>query len=374
MTDIIKVLQRSFTTEFYRLNLMFFLLICGLAFGFMSSVEHRALAEFITSTPALTIIPAALWLLYGIKINSFNNQVCRMKEMTFLRLLSLTSISTQLFCVLTIVFNQFIPAIAYGSFLIIWAIKNQLIISAVCIALSLLFLLVIFTFLLYRRIGSIDTESRVSFIKIWIDRNFQKSFTQFFTEWLARNHPGIILTSKISGSLLLFAACQLYKYDDYDYRLLTLGSLAAFGSSMLIVHQYVLFENHRFQMLRNLPILLSKRMIHFVICMTFLCLPEFIVLVRNYPSQLPSYFFIEISVFILSLYILGYSILLKIKNVLENFSGRAFIAFMTLVVLILFSVPLYALTVVPLIAAVLIYKKGFYEFEVIGENVGTPSA
>jgi len=372
MSDLIKVLQRSFTTEFYRLNMMFFLLVCGLAFGFMSGAEHKALAEFITSSPLLTLVPTALWLLYGLKMNSFNNQVCRMKEMNFVRLLTLSPAPTQIFCVITVVFNQFVPAIGYGSFLILWAVKNQLFISALSIVLSLLVLLFIFSLLLYRRIRSIDTESRVSYLKVWIDKSFQKSFLQFFTEWLARNHPGVIITSKVFGCLLVFAVCQLYKYDAYDYRLLALGCLVAFEGSMLIAHQYVLFENHRFQVLRNLPIQLSKRMTHFALCMIFLCLPEFSVLIRNYPTQLPAYIFIDVSVFVISLFILGYSVLVRIKNDLENFSGRVFMSFMIIVVLILFSVPLYVLSAIASITALVIYKKGFYAFEMVGEKA--PSA
>ncbi|CAN5462332.1 hypothetical protein BH09BAC3_BH09BAC3_15820 [soil metagenome] len=363
MRDLVNVLQGVFTREFYRLNVMFFLLVCGLAFGFMSGVEHKALAEFLTSGPVMTLIPVSLWILYGVKIYSFNNQVCRMREMTFVRLLALTSTRIQFFCSISVVANQFLPAIGYGAFLIIIAIQNQSLTAAFCIGISLFLLVLTFSILLYRRINSIEEESRASLLKKWMDKNFEKSFIQFFVEWLMRNHPGIIVFTKIFGCVLLLSVCQLYKYDEYDYRLLALGCLASFGVSIVMAHHYVLFENHKFQVLRNLPINLTRRMLYFALSITFLCLPEFIVLVRNFPNQLAAYHFIEVTAFVISNLILGYVILLKIKNNLERFSGNVFILSMMMVVIILFGVPLYLISVVALGVSILLYQRGYYEFE-----------
>ncbi len=365
MRRLINILQRTFTKEFYRLNALFFLITIGFSFGFMSGVEHRALAEFITSSPVWTLVPTAVWLLYAIKIYSFNNQVCRTKEMGFIHSLSLTPVLTQITCAVSVAFNQFLPAIAYGVFLILTAVKNRLFESALSVALSLVVILSAITALLYQRIGFAHVETRISFLKQWMDKSFEKSFVQFFTEWVVRNQPGMVLITKIFGCLLIFAVSQLYHFDEYDHRLMTMGCLVGLGSSLVIVHQFLLFENHAFSMMRNLPVRLGQRIVYFLSSMFVISLPELIILTRNFPDQLPFYKLGEIVVFSFSIFLLGYRVLLKKGNGFEAFSGSPFISFMILLVLILFSVPLFVLAALAILLSLYGYGRDYYRFEII---------
>ncbi len=78
-TVLIKVLVR----EFYREHAVFFLMVVGLAFGFMSKVEHMFLAEFFISMPVVTLIPVGLWVVYTARIVSFNARILRQDENGF---------------------------------------------------------------------------------------------------------------------------------------------------------------------------------------------------------------------------------------------------------------------------------------------------
>ncbi len=368
MSELNNVLQRTFVREFYRLNAMFFLIIIGVAFGFMRDTEHKAIAAFITSSPVWTLVPTVLWSLYGFKICSFNDQVCKTKEMNFIHGLSLLPISTQLLSALRVAFNQFLPAIAYGSFLIATAVKNNIISSVISLIAVILIQLSVITYLLYRQIEFTHVEARVSFLKDWSDKNFQKSFTQFFTEWLARSQPGMLVTIKIFACVMIFAVCQLYRYDDYDYRLLAMGSLVAFATNLVFTSQFILFENHIFSMMRNLPLPMSKRIFYFFLSMLALCLPELILLTRNFPRQLHIYQLLAIVLFGFSIFLLGYSALLRKNNGLEELSGTIFLSFIALIILILFSIPLLLISAIVLLLALYRLPKNFYEFELLNEK------
>ena len=346
---------------------MFFLITVGLTGGFMSGREHMALALSIISTPFMTIIPMLVWIYYGIKIYTFNQQISRARETRFIHDLSLLPIPTQLVVALTVALAQFMPAIAYGNFLIIMAIENKVFASALSMTASLLVILGCLTFFLYNSIQVLHHEQKTSFVKRWIDERFQKPFVQFFVEWIVRQQPGMVVISKIFSCVLILGVCQLYKFDAYDYRLLAMGSLLAFGSSLALVYQFVLFENHTFSFLRNLPLPLFQRMFHFIAAVTILNLPELMLLTRSFPDQLSLSRLPELLLFILSLLMLSYSLLLKRNIRFESFSGIIFISVMVLFLLVLSGVPLLLLAIPALIMSYYQYSKNFYGFEVSPE-------
>ncbi|NOT74025.1 MAG: hypothetical protein HOP08_03785 [Cyclobacteriaceae bacterium] len=369
MKVLIDVLHRCLTKEFYVANAMFFLLTIGLVAGFMRANEHIALATFFISAPVWTLIPAGFWIAYAYKINSFNHQECSEKSMRFVHEISLLPTSIQILCTLSVAYAQFVPAITYGLFLVLIAIKNGQVLSAVSVVIALITITGTLTILLYRQLGYVQSEAKVSLLKRWFDRKFSKSFIQFFIEWLVRHKTGMVLVTKIFGCLMLFAICQLYRYDTYDYRLLAMGCLIAFGASLAFVFQFVLFENHLFTLMRHLPLSLSLRMIYFIISLGILCLPEITVLTRNFPEQLPIHLLPELIVFCLALFILGYRVLLSKINGFEAFSGKAFLGFMILFVIILFSVPVWFISIALILMAAYRYERAFYEFEfIIREN------
>jgi hypothetical protein len=67
LNTTVKPLMKLFVRVFYQENATFFLFVVGLAGGFMSDVEHTALAQFFISKIYLIAIPASFWILYAIK-------------------------------------------------------------------------------------------------------------------------------------------------------------------------------------------------------------------------------------------------------------------------------------------------------------------
>jgi hypothetical protein len=360
-----KILQRSFTAEFYSQNAMFFLLIIGFAFGFMRDKEHKALADFITALPICTLIPIAIWAFYAYKIVSFNSRTSHLREMAFIFDLVLLPRGRRIVPLLMVSINQFTPAIGYGIFLILMAIKNQAWLPLVILSGSLVTFVFIITSFLYRSIRFPQHEMKVSKLKTWLDGRSEKNHVRIFTEWIIRTHPGMIFFTKVVSCALIFAVSELYKYDTYDYRLLAMASLLAFSSMLAFVYQYVMFENSRFDVLRNLPISLWNRTFLFLSSLAILSLPELIVMVRFYPEQLSIIHLADIVVFGFSLLLGGYCILLKKNIEFERMTSMAFGGGMGLFLLILFKVPLLALSAAALMYVMLNYRRNFYGFEIV---------
>ncbi len=366
-----RIFQRAFTSEFYSQNAMFFLLVLGLAFGFMRDKEHKALAEFITALPICTLIPIAVWAFYAFKIVSFNTRTSHLAEMSFAFDLVLMPVGQSIAPLLLVSVNQLMPAIAYGIFLILMGVKNQAWLPVSILVSSLMVFVGIVTFFLYRAIRYPQFEMKVSVLKKWLDARSERNHTQIFTEWLLRRQPGMVFFTKAAGGVLLFAACQLYKYDAYDYRLLAMAALVAFSSMIAIVYQYVVFESSQFDVLRNLPFPLSKRIIQFIVCMAAVVVPDLIVLAWFYPNYLSVIRLAELFVFGFSLLLAGYCFLLRKNIAFEKMTTTLFFVGMSLFLLILMKVPLMVLSVLAFAYTAANYKKNFYRFEVIIEKQRT---
>jgi hypothetical protein len=360
-----KIFQRAFTTEFYSQNAMFFLLVLGLAFGFMRDKEHKALAEFITALPICTLIPIGIWTFYSYKIISFNTRTSRLAQMTFAFDLMLMPWQQRVTPLLLISINQFAPAIAYGIFLILMGIKNQAWLPVGVLAGSLMAFVFVITFYLHRAIRYPQFEMKVSVLKTWLDGRSEKNHTRIFTEWLLRTHPGMVFFTKCAACMLIFAVCQLYKYDTYDYRFLAMATLVSFSSMIAIVYQYVLFESDRFNLLRNLPISLPSRIFKFILCMAAVSVPDVIVLGWFYPDYLSLVRFVDIIIFGFSLLLAGYCFLLRKNIAFENLTTVLFFAGMVLFMLILMKLPLLVLSGVAVVYVAINYKRNFNGFEVI---------
>ncbi len=371
MRILSKVLQRTYVTEFYSQNAMFFLLVIGAAFGFMRGNEHMALAQFIIAAPICTLIPISIWTFYAFKIISFNIRSSRLPEMRFVFDFILLPWNERVVPLILVAVNQSLPAIGYGAFVILVGVRNNAWSEVIILITALITLIAITTWFLEKSIRHPQYEMKISWLKSRLDERFEKNHTRIFTEWLVRTHPGMVFFTKAASCVLIFGVCQLYRYDSYDQRLLAMSALVSFCSSLAFVYQYVLFENSRFGILRNLPIAMWMRLLHFILCMIVLSIPEIIVTSWFYPEDLTWIHFAEIIIFGLSLLLAGYSFLLKKHIAFESLTTTVFVFGMMLFLLILFKIPLILLSAIVTSYAALTYRKNFYGFEVIAGKKNT---
>lgn len=366
MTPLINVVNRCFATEFYRMNSGFFLLIGTIAFGFMSSIEHIALAQYFISSGPTMMVPVGIWILYTIKIIMFNRHRLQLDENRFLYNLQYLRSKMQFAIFSEVILLQLLPAIVYGCFLIFIALETSSLQSIAVVIVALPACAVCAALTLTRSIKRPEQENRVSVLKRFLDRHYRRPLMQFYTESLLRNHPLTLVGVKILSGALLFAVCALYHHEAYDSRLLAMAITSCSVANVTIIYHLVNFENLEIAWIKNLPIPAARRYLTMIGACTLLLGPEIIVLLKNFPSNLPP---LQMGVnvfFLISMAGFFVGFLHTRAAPLEYFTKTTFWFYTVLILMILFKVPVMLIGVLVITTGYALFVRNYYRFERAG--------
>ncbi|HRI78614.1 MAG TPA: hypothetical protein PLR06_03685 [Cyclobacteriaceae bacterium] len=363
MSDIQGTLVKVLVKEFYRVNAGFFLIVIGLCFGFMRGSDHVALARYCTSSPFLLMIPFLVWLLYSFQVISFNSLSIRKKENEFLLALGALPPSKIRFHLFATSLRQFLPAIAYAIFLMVIASRSQNLIIIIWIAGLILIPSFFISISLYRKIIHPDPGVAVSFLQRKMNTLFSKPYLLFYPQWIAGRQPVLVIGTKIMACLMIVAISQLYRFDNYDERLFTMGCALSFSFNLILVFHYQRFENFHFQVMRSLPITPLNRLYSFIMIWCVLLFPEIGTILNYFPTNLSTFQLIPLVAFGLSTGILAYGLLFVKDITLESFTQFVFWICLVWIVTILFKIPAAVLTTIHLALGTWSFQKNFYRFE-----------
>ena len=367
MNSVTATLTKVLSKEFYRHNTGFFLLTGTLTFGFMSEVEHRALAESIVSTPRLLLIPIGVWWLYGIKVLNFNLQQLSRIENQVLFNIPFLPVLEQARSVSIFLLWQLLPAIVYGIYLLTFAWSMPLNQSWISISLSLVLLWSGSAFIMIRQLHNPHREKSVSFLKRFTDYQYPKPIIQIYVAWLLRRDPFMLAGSKIFAGLLIIGICSLYDAE-YDGRLISMTMTVVAMATIPIAFHIQNFENLHVSWIKNLPVGPIRRYVWYLLVLILLLLPEIVVLFKNFPPHLRFYVLIANILYAVSLGACFFGLLHIEGTTLEKFTKVSFVIFISLIILILFKIPLLILTGINFATGFLIYHKYFYLFEPASEG------
>lgn len=363
MTVHDRILSRVLTVEFYRVNAMFFLVVLGLCFGFMSGREHMALAGFFVSSVWLALIPIGVWAVYVLKVVTYNRIEASGERNRFLYSLPLLGLSRKIPAYIGTATGEMAPVIAYGSFLALMALRSQQVLVCTIILISIPVMIIVVAFRLHQTLLSPLKEQTISKPVRWLDRRFTKPLSWMLSEGVVRSQPGLIYTTKIATCLVLYAATQLYLYDVYDERLYMMAACVVFSANLVLVYQYQRFEIVHLLLTRTLPLTFVRRIATFVLTMVILCFPEIAMLATNLPEYLSTKFYLFAVVFGTSLVLFGYGALYIRDATFDDFTRWIFFVSMALVLLILFSVPVWSLALVQAFLGIYLLYRNYYDFE-----------
>jgi hypothetical protein len=339
---------------------MFFLVVIGFCFGFMRGVEHIALAGFFVSSIWLAMIPVGVWILYTIKVIIYNKREVRFERNWFLYSLPLTNAWP---AYINTVAGQLGPAIAYGLFLSLFALKQRQWLVPLFIITSLIALIVVTTWQLKHSLTYPHQEKTTLTPIRKLDQLFTKPLAWMFIEGIVRSQPGMVYITKLASCLVIYAATQLYLFDQYDERLYWMSACAAFSANLALVFQYQKFEIVDLMMFRSLPVSFMKRTITFIITMAFLCFPEIAILFTNLPVYLSVINYVYAIVFGLSWLVAGYGVLYVRNTDFDSFTRIIFFASMAMLLLILFGVPIIIMALLLSAIGIVILKRKYYSFQ-----------
>jgi hypothetical protein len=362
------ILARVFVIPFYQANATLFLFIAVMAGGFMSKVEHVALASFFVSTPLSLLVPIALWALYTVKVLRFNQALLPRAENTFMQHYCLLPIRSQWLGWLSAVVTQFLPVIAYGIFLVSMAIQQKAWMSLALVVLALVVLILFTVALLYRERLYTQRQHTPSRLRRWLDKTFVRPYPLFFIEWIVRRQPLLLFGTKAFGCLLLLGVTYLYTDEAYDGRLLIMGITAVAAANLQLVWELLQFEHVHFSIVRQLPLPFGRRVMYTSVTLCALLLPEAGLIITYLPANLAVMEAIAGVMYLLAGAILFYGILHWRDRAPEQLGGFAFVWVIGSVVLTLFHVPPILLAAVNLSVGVYSWIQYFYRFEQRVEN------
>ena len=363
MTSSLKVFARIYIKPFYAENASFFLVVIGLAGGFMSGVEHKALAEFFISSPSTALIPVLIWVLYAVKVVNFNVGASQRKENEFIFSHSLYPLTRQYADLIFILFNQIAPAILYGLFLSITAIKNAAIAQLAIILLGLILIIAGASYLLKRKLANPNAEQKIWVVDQVLNKIFVRPYPIFIIEWLSRKKTFLLISTMVFCSILLFGVLMLYTTDEYDFRLLQMAVVIVASANVQLIQEIHYFETFHFSIIAQQPLSFIKRVSYLLPVFLFLSFPQLALLIRYFPNSLNSLLIIEHVAFFIGYSFFLYGILYRKQHTQDETMRFAFASALLLFVLTLFSVPLWLITIAFGATGLLIWKTNFFTFE-----------
>jgi hypothetical protein len=358
------ILNKVLVREFYLANATFFLVVVGLAGGFMRSIDHIILAELLVSSPILLLIPIGVWTAYSFKVTRFNRAILKRGENEFLYYVSTLPVTSQVTALAKALLLQLLPIFLYAAFLIATAAKHGLyftlfLIPLACVVLSCLAVADLFIVLLKGH-----REQKLSALARWIHARFTKPYPLFFPEWIVRRSPWMAIGTKLAAGLLLFAVAQVYKTDTYDARLLGMGVVFAFAANVNMIWEMHRFDNHHFDINRNLPIPFARRFLYFMITLAILTLPEAGLLISHFTTAVSWVELVGALLFGWSIALFLYGWLFRHTYGPDQLHSIVFFTCILLVVLILFKIPFLMLAFINIAGGLYLWRKYFYTFEI----------
>jgi hypothetical protein len=368
LNTVVTPLMKVFVRVFYQENASFFLFVVGVAGGFMRDVEHIALAQFFIGKAYLIAIPASLWVIYGIKIINFNKTVLTRPENQFLFHLVLFPKAQRWTLTAIVAFFQFIPAILYGVFLILFAAEQNSYEIILVIAASLVLILLCIIKMLNHTLHHSGRETKLDLLARLTNR-FVKLYPVFIIEWIGRRYLLVLAVTKIVSCVFLFGVLRLYVSEAYDSRLLGMAIVIVTVMGTQLIFEIHRFDNYHFTIIRQLPVLLAKRISYVAVCLVFLSMPETGIIITYFPDNLSFINLITALFFAFSCQFFIYCLMYRKPIDQERLMKVAFIFSVTWILLILFKVPLLLVATLNTGLATYWYNRFYFDFENISEKV-----
>jgi len=361
MGPVSKVIVRVLVVEFYKHNVAFFGLILLVFFGFIRGAEHVAIGKFLVSFPSALFFLYGLWLSYLVKILLFTGPAVFRVENQFLSNFSLLTLHDKRYSLLVTSCLLFLPAIAYGAFLLYLAVAQGFWIAVISVILAVVVFTLIIGMLLYKKLSELPHERTI--LQFRFATKYTRPAILYFTEHVLRNEPVLFFLTKAYSCLLIVGTSLLYQTDEFDLRLFTTGILLALSGNVALLNKYVIFYYHKLTIARNLPYSFGNILLFHLAATAVILIPEFIFLVKYFPLPMNLLDVAGLVVFGSGICMLIFSINLMKEADMEKMMIWMFWMIVGATFLILFSIHPMALGVLSLVEYSIVLKVRHYRFE-----------
>jgi len=342
-----KTLFISTVREFFRQRAGFFLVAIFLIFGFLTSREHYAFALFFLKDGWGMAVLFVLWSSYTLLCAQFIAQQWLRPEYVFLHNVRLWP-PTKRFLRLFLMALGFIqPLLLYGVYVLSIARQENILGESWPMfffwPLLCLGLVVMTEWRL--RWPDVASSARKSGVRLTFKRPASMAF--WTLEWLLRERGLTLLLTKV-GAILFATATLVYdSTGDYDLRLPALGFTLAYLMNVGLSQELFDWENRVWLWGKSLPISRWKRFLNVAILHAILILPETFVAVRGDTiGSLSAWEWGQVYALGLACLLLYHVRLYRPTYNPDKASQHLLVGYLALTFLILYSVPVWGLSIV----------------------------
>ena len=357
-----KILFISTVQAFFRQRAGMFFVLLAVLFGFMGGREHYGFALFFLTDPFGIYYLAGIWLVYTLLCAQFVLNLWTHQEYAFIYHTRLWPFLKRSVRFILMAFGFLQPILYYGIYIVSIARQDKLLnhiwpIFVFYIVLSLFLVLA--------------AEWRIAHPKLFNSKN-KSSFTWPFprpvswiywsVECLLREKALTVLFCKAGAGGVFICTLIYYQTDVYDLRLPAIGLSLGYLLNIGLSYELFGWENEIWLWNRSLPIPLSTRFFRNLLTHAILITPETLIVFRYDLFSIKE---------VLLLYFLGLSILMIFQSylyrrggILEDMMKPVLSGFVILTFMILYKVPVWAISGTGLVASYYLYAKWFARTEI----------
>jgi hypothetical protein len=358
----LSLINKVFALQFYRLNSSLFFLIIAFAGGFMRSYDHIALGQLLTSSPLLTLVPASIWLLFGIFIVNFNKKIIAMPENNFLRCFPLLPATGAAISIAGAVLLQMMPVILYATFLLLLSLERSDAIPLFILAELVLAIAVPMGMLSFNLISLCARDAAPKQRMLWSKR-LAKPYPLILIQGVLSRDPLSLTGYKVLSVFILLGGLHVSAKPIYDLRLIALAATISFHLALSFISEWHRFENDAFSIYRRMPFSNLQRLGYAVMIILLFSLPELLVLWKNFPIHLTRAGKYAVCLYGLSIYLFWYCFHFVRDWRQETAISFGAIAAIGNFIMILAGIPVFIITMANISISTAIFLLCYYRFE-----------
>ncbi|QMU29787.1 hypothetical protein [Adhaeribacter radiodurans] len=365
MRPLLAIWRKVIINPFFQVNTGFFFFWVMLLVVFQNPSNRLFTDPFLSSviqTPVDLLVILAALLLYFFKCYQYVRAKLALPEHDFLFIVSLLPPQKVGLSWLLVFGSLYAPALFYLSLLTRSALKLSInFISFGLPGFSLLlaiFFAAYFTF--FHRQLKTDKSYKFGFpFRLFPAYNH---YSFIFSKYIWHEAKGLFLLSKVFLLTAIWAFLKVYPPAEYGLRPAAFGFLMGLLGHCLLVFRTHVFEEERLLLLRQLPLHTQQRILLLLLAYGFTLLPELLFLLSYLQVHFPIWG-------IFTFYIFGCSFLLLLHTFLyrpitqDKYYRQIFFLFISLLFMILFSVPLWLLAVLSMGLNISLLHRHYYRFE-----------
>lgn len=356
-----RILYKTLVKEYYRQNAIFIFVVMMFAFGFLRAVEHLAIIKEALHSPMILGGIFLLWIAYGVKVTLFTLRFLSDRSNEYLYNIRLFSPQKRFFAFFNLQFVLMQLTFFYAIFMAVKGVLEKTWVAAVSIIGVNLLILIAGALIYEHKIKR--PNSAQSTVRKYTGIRFTTPQWLFFPRYLLTQQTVLFFITKVFTAFILMGVCYLFPTDDYDIRLIYLGSLiVAFGQSV-IIQNLQFFEKLHFSFYKNMPIAKEIWALRYLGMVAVILIPETLVLFRNLPPTLSMLDAVLQVLFIVSVTfaLLSYQ-LFRVRNNEVGFQ-LVFFTGVGLALLIMFKIPVAIFILTGTLVGLGLLWKYYYEVE-----------